>query len=511
MILPITNQPIAFNLDTAEKCNTKYFLPVLKGTDSFTLQGFSTQTGHLNLVDPAGWTLGANFSVSAGNVSYAGSFSSSTATSNALGLRPGCLYEILLTVTIVATNGAATGQGVVLSINGQNIPLPGGLPGSNQSFKLSWYYSPGSISTDQLEITTNFSLIQFTVLNIEVVQYSVPALLAYNVNDNYLEQLLAAVHYFNQPNFTAINSTQCRFEIAFDLDTLNEGCYYLQLTDTGAGANTFNPTGWTAATGWTFNADGAIYTDDGLFNELQQTVLLMGGEQYSFQYNFNTAGLVFNLKVYFASGNISQPVVSADGTYVYTFTVPGTGMQPVVLSLLPGIPLGLTSGQIAALLGHQLSVSNGILTYGVPQNNLRSNNMNLHNAQMQTILFTATNNDNAFNFDYSNSLTHKLRVNAKMKYHDYQETVEEYNFSDNSNILMSASIEKSFEIIVADAAEFVHDCLSMMRINDNFNINSLPYMRDGNYAIKQRKSTELSSAAFSVKPVLGIGKNWPIG
>jgi hypothetical protein len=104
-----------------------------------------------------------------------------------------------------------------------------------------------------------------------------------------------------------------------------------------------------------------------------------------------------------------------------------------------------------------------------------------------------------------------LRVEAKMKYHDYKEEVEQYNFSDNSNVLMTASMEKVYEILVNDAPEYIHDCLSIMRLHDQFYINNSPYIREGTYTMKQRKSTELSSAAFNVKPLVGLSKNWAIG
>ena len=50
-----------------------------------------------------------------------------------------------------------------------------------------------------------------------------------------------------------------------------------------------------------------------------------------------------------------------------------------------------------------------------------------------------------------------------------------------------------------------------MRLNDHFYVDGNEYIRTGNYTLKQRKSTELSSAAFDIKPIDGISKNWAIG
>ena len=97
-----------------------------------------------------------------------------------------------------------------------------------------------------------------------------------------------------------------------------------------------------------------------------------------------------------------------------------------------------------------------------------------------------------------------------MRYKDYKTQADEASFSDNSNVLLTAYLEKIFEVVVGDAAEFVHDCLSMMQINDQFTINAAPFIRDGTYAVKHRKSTELAPATFDVKPIQGLSKNWNI-
>ena len=219
-----------------------------------------------------------------------------------------------------------------------------------------------------------------------------------------------------------------------------------------------------------------------------------------FQCVNNIAGTSFNVSLAYSDASVQSFNVTTSGLKTFTFTPPNGVGSLATLSFASASVHGPSNFMVWAISVNAAG-NTGVVS-------------NLISLQAQfpfpTLLFTAANNDNAFNFDYSHGLTHRMRLWSKMRYKDYKTQADEANFSDNSNVLLTAYLEKIYEVVIGDAPEFVHDCLTMMQINDTFAINGQTYLRDGNYAVKLRKSTELAPAAFDVKPTQGISKNWNI-
>lgn len=141
--------------------------------------------------------------------------------------------------------------------------------------------------------------------------------------------------------------------------------------------------------------------------------------------------------------------------------------------------------------------------------------INLATTQDCTLLFTATNDDNAFGFDYTTeTFTHYLRVKAKYAISGFPEEKEDYLFSDNSRRLLFARRETEYDIKVTDAPEYIHACLSMMRLNDDFTAQAVnettasELIASGSYDYKTRKTSELAQSSFTVKGAIGIASNY---
>ena len=509
-ILP--NQPIAFNIDYSNKCNTRYFLPVQRG-DAFNLQGFTTPVDGSDLSNGSfldRWTLPAGFSQTGGNVlNYSGiSLLTGPAQSPPIYFQKGKLYLLQAGFTVTNNGGAGSGFGIIINIGSTFLPLPGLNVGQgiNQSFGISYYYIPASTGYQSINIGTNYANIQFHAEGIFMEEFSAPAVAAYDNNNNYVQNIdLQSCTYFTQTLYSAGHLNDAvRFQISFALDALPDGCYTLQAfdgTNNVLNGNFNDATNWTLGANWTITGNKAWHS--GPHNDALTTDIFVEPLQpltLQFQCTNNIAGTSFNVSLTYSDASVQSFNVTTGGLKTFTFTPPNGISGLATLSFASASVHGPSNFLVWA-------VSVAASGAGAAISNLISLQTQF---PFPTLLFTATNNDNAFNFDYSQDLTHGIRLWGKLRYKDYKTQADEANFSDNSNVLLTAYLEKIYEVIIGDAAEFVHDCLTMMQINDTFTINGETYIRDGNYAIKQRKSTELAPAAFDVKPIQGISKNWNI-
>jgi len=520
-ILP--NQALAAANAAPFKCNTRYFLPSMRG-DNFTLQGFSTVLGSTtNLVNFNNFTLGTGWSVGGGLLNYSGNTSITSATSAALGLQVNGLYLLFVQVTVTNLNNATNGQGFNMTFNGNHLSVPDNLSGTagyNDGFTLLQYYSPTSIVDDKIVVSTNYPGIQFNV-NISMLTCSVPVIAAYDLDDNFVSLITPNyTHYFGAPvfNVSLLNAAPCRFETQFNLNALNDSCYSLCINDgSGYVLNGYfnNSTGWSTGPNWSISNNAACYVTSAADSSqvLVTNINVIAGLSSTLSFNVtgldNAAPYERGLKVslQFNSGSPLTQTYVSNGLQTFSFTVPNGATGQAILTFAPDNFYGGST-----FPPPPVSANMCISNVQTQATGWQSNNITFRTefAEFETHLFTATNNDGAFNFDYSNGLTHSIRLWSKMKYKEYKQEVEEYNFSDNSNVLMTSSVEKIYEIIIGDAAEFVHDCLSMMMINDNFAVDGAAYIRNSSYSLKMRKSTELSPATFDIKPVQGISKNWNV-
>ncbi len=137
-----------------------------------------------------------------------------------------------------------------------------------------------------------------------------------------------------------------------------------------------------------------------------------------------------------------------------------------------------------------------------------SEGISLKTSQPDTLLLTATNNDGAFGFDYSEGLIHSIRIKAKRDVTSYPEEAETYTYSDNSETLLFGRTQVEHTIFITDAPDYVHACLRHLRLHDTFMIAGVEYVRSGAYELNRRKTSALKQAVFTVREKEGVGSNY---
>jgi len=147
-----------------------------------------------------------------------------------------------------------------------------------------------------------------------------------------------------------------------------------------------------------------------------------------------------------------------------------------------------------------------------------SNCMEIKETHPCTLVFNASNDDNAFGFDYTTGtgFQHFLRVYSKMDVTAYPEEVETpYIFSNNNRVLMFARRDKEYTLFIGDAPNHIHDLLSIMRLHDTFSIGTniftdlVAYTKESGYELNRRKTSNLKQATFTVRETQGLASNFP--
>ena len=520
----------------------------LQGQSS-PIYGFYNKVPNGNFADGSGWSVGSNWSISGHSLLHGVGTSVTGAFSGALDLVVGKLYRFYCEVQVTNRNWVAStayvvgnvvfynavlyqctvansdssfnsahwetvtgNNGIIVYVNNDAVQLPENTPlgqAYHSSFKVTGFYCPSTITSDQVGFWVNHPGITFKINNVGLVEFSTPVVTVYNPRNEPVYVLSPVIDYFAAPDYTTREDliATTTWDMHLSLDALPDGCCYLVISDfQPIGDPAFQNNHYWTLNGWTLAHSNATTTNTSYV--LTGVAQLIKGQTYTLNFNVQGLGTFVGLEVKINFG-VGSPVVEtiiSNGQHAITFMAggPTSGID---------VDAVVTFNALYHVLGHtpSFAVSLGRVIFNTQGDTFTSNNISFQTAfPFPTLLFMATNNDNAFNFNYSNGLTHNLRLWAKMRYKDYKTQADEANFSDNSNVLMTAYLEKIYEVVVGDAAEFVHDCLSVMQINDSFEIGGATYIREGTYAVKHRKSTELAPAQFDVKPIQGISKNWNI-
>lgn len=166
----------------------------------------------------------------------------------------------------------------------------------------------------------------------------------------------------------------------------------------------------------------------------------------------------------------------------------------------------------------QLSFYDSTNTGATPGTENVSNCIDIKETHPCTLMFNASNDDNAFGFDYTTGtgFQHFLRVYSKIDVTGYPEEVETpYIFSNNNRVLMFARRDKEYTLFIGDAPVHIHDLLSIMRLHDTFAIGTniftdlVPYTKESGYELNRRKSSKLKQATFTVRETQGLASNFP--
>lgn len=520
-------------------CNSPYCQPIVT-TDSLMLQGTVDEATGDNLLlngeftSASNWTLGAGWSIAGGKL-VATNITGTTAVSIAeLGLVVGKLYLIQIQVTVTSVGSAGVNDGWFVSVNSDYMQLPNSTPlgqGYNQSLTASWVYSP-AVDNDQIvTFGTDENTIDFNVEYVRIYELSEVGIAIYRGET--LEGTITSFsgsnslkYYFNGDLFmtngaliggvtnillASVANVSVLWELfinTWSSITSETGCLTARFYDTlfltnrmRNGTFTGNADYWTLVAGidggWAYGAANSIcYASAGAIVPASQTVNLMGGVRY-----------LLSVTITGATGNEGINV-----TYTINGGAPITAAQNFVYIIDLTLQTGIVSVEIfiqVDTLTDTLCIDDVILVAEEADELNVTNCINIQTEQPCTIQLYATNLDNAFGLDYvTGALRHYLRVYGKIKYSDYPEEAEVFKFSNNSNQIMFASSEKQFEVIIGDAPEQIHDCIVILRLHDIFQIDSIDYVRSGNYDLNRRRSSDNSQAIFTVKEQDGVSSNY---
>jgi len=517
-------------------CNSPYCQPILT-TDSLMLQGTVDEASDINMIADGGfsgstnWTLDAGWTISGGKLHGINvGIGDEAVTVASVGYEVGKVYFIKISVTVIS--GSTAGTGWIVVTNGTYLDLPDtATPGDGcpRSVTATWIYSPSAIGTDNLFFACNDSNLVFDIDYVEVSELSNVGVAIYSgdtlvdnntsfTGDNFLNYYFQGTLFMDNGTivggvtnifYESVTGVTAMWELfidTWDSITSETGCLTARFYDTYYTANqilngTFisNLDDWTedVTTDWSWNiGEYAEYTWSGFTQGiLYQTVNLPGGAIYVFGWT-NLGDIRVRMSI-----NGATPVII--GTYVS-----GTYTEAIDLSEYSGnVSVKVMFGENPSY--HANIVLDAVTIIGQPDLRNVTNCLNIQTSQPCTILMYATNSDNAFGLDYtSGNLQHWLRVYGKIKYSDYPEEAEVFKFSDNSSQIMFASSEKQFEVIIGDAPEQIHDCISILRLHDVFEIDDTAYVRSGNYDLNRRRTSDNSQAVFAVKEQVGVSSNY---
>jgi len=526
----IKNQALGFNIETDDcKADGRYCQPI-QASDITVLQGYVTAGNANNFVEDGefsgsgNWDLDAGWTISAGKLNATNISGGSTADSiKPLGLTAGKLYLIQCSVDVTSVGSATSGQGFIIKVNNQALAFPGGLTGYRSDLTATWLFKCGTVTTDIVQFSTNESTIDFSVDYIRIYELSEIGLAVYDTDgglqDSYTESTLPAgvgiEYYFNGQNLITgsivyegtfnYNDELVIFEVTIndwsDLTTYR-GCITLNIYDTllqaervRNGTFTGNANYWTVGAGWSYSGSNTMSYVGGL-TFLEQTIYLYGGVEYTLNFTVTNLGLFESMALYI--NNVFASSFQANGAKTYTIDLTAqTGLIAVKLGFTGGLPSDdnytLDGVSVIAADLDTLNVSNCI---------------NLRNTHDCTLLFYGLNNDSAFGFSDVGTIRHYLRVHGRIDLLGFREEREDYRFSDNSRELIYAMTEKEYEVKIADAPDYIHECLNIIRLHDLFEIDNVEYVPSGDYDLRGRKTSLLKQAVFAVKESAGISSNY---
>lgn len=527
------NQPLGFNIASDScGCGGHFCLPV-QADDSLYLQTELTAANNTNLVtngefssDPGGWTLGTGFTISGGKL--AGTTSGAAAVSPKIGLTAGRVYLVQAKVT--KTSGSPTaGNGWNLTINSESLELPDNNSHYNQSLTASWIYRPDTIADDNIQVSANFSF-GYEVDYVRVYEFSTPGLAIHDMAGN----ILAAVTAFTGDNDlkfvrngaeVLVISPSELYEGDFSYDSVSlianiyidswggltgsTGCMTATVFDAVYAYNrirngTFNAdfelAYWGVGDNWTWDATGkAKYTPDGLSTGiLDQDIILQGGAIYTLSFNLTGLGPSENMSLFIDTGSGAVQTVVTNTQLPYTKTIDLTGQTGLVT-----VNIGFSEGP-----GSDVFLIDSVSVTANDYVGSESACIDLQTAHTCTLFFQGTVNDNQFGFEAGGGVRLWLRLKAKLNPLGYPEEATAFRFSDGSRSLLYAQSDKEYEVVVTDAAEYAHDCLRLLRIMDTFTIDGTAYVRNGDYNLITRKSSDLLQAKFTVLAAQGLTANY---
>lgn len=535
------NQSLGFNITGDSCCFTGRYCQPIQTDDACVIQTSVNAVNNFNRVlqgefDASSlWTLGAGWSIGSGKLS-ATNISGTTAQSAKLHLSANRVYLVQTAITVTSAGSAAAGEGWRIRVNDDYLQMPNSIPsgdGHNASLTASWFYSPTSITSDIVEFSTDETTIDFEVGYVRIYEVSGVGLTIHN-SDSQVEQTYDS---FSSPNsikyiyeggqvFTGmIKSVLITGEYSYSELSLicnlyidnwasllgsYVGCGYVKIHDIAeSGQRVINGTFtddlnyWTEGAQWSWDAAKAYYNPPSLpyvAGTLSQNIYLKQGYVYDFSFFLTNVGVTggCNVSIDYNDGGGSVLL----GTFIGVGT-PHTA--EIDLTDWTGTYITLYFYEYQAEDDFKLDAVSIIAKQKV---GVETDCLSFAASHGCTIKLYATNDDNAFGFDYSLAFAHTLRVSGRIDLVGYPEEKEDYRFSDNSRSLLYSQSEKEYQVSIGDAPEYIHDCIRQMRLNDDFRIDSDMYIVSGDYELRTRRTSTNMQAVFSVKDKEGISSNY---
>lgn len=191
----------------------------------------------------------------------------------------------------------------------------------------------------------------------------------------------------------------------------------------------------------------------------------------------------------------SAALYDSEGVEVVTIpmTQGATGNQMFELALsIPGeIPEGCYEIRLTedcadtTYISQSLAFKASIPCQGVPE--------------FKTLLFKWRNRNDAFGYDYTTDTTYYnyVRVFGRLKHPTFPDDTEIPTFSNNTNAVINARVQKLWKVALSDLPEYVHNAISTMRRHSDFQIDGTAFVvADGSYSPNWRKSSELATVEF---------------
>lgn len=516
------NQALGFDGDRPCNCGGAYCQPI-QTNDTYMLQGAVSDATNSNKVlngdfgSSTGWNLQGAWSISGGKLIGIGINSGEKAETDTtvygLDLLPDMLYRVDINLTVTNQGTAGVDDGWYIVINGEYLPLPNTTLGSgyNQSLTATWYYTSSTITNDSIYISVNDNSIELEVEYVNVLLVSSLGVQVLDSDSNVVEDYPDAsfIDYYSENSFTGL-SNSVLFQATLDFSTLVDvGCYQLGVYDSvfkttnrvRNGSFDVGLSWWTIGDNWSWSGGGsAYYTPDFVTaGQLSQTIKLLGGASYSLGFLITNLGVGNQMRVFADTGSGS--------TLIGTFTGNGTKLATIDITSQSGL-VNVTIYFAGGSTEHEYKLDDVTVYANTAILQDVSNSFSLKETHDCTVLLNGSNTDNAFGFDYTEGFEQSLRIKAKFDVLAYPEEKEEYLFSDNSRSLLFARSEKEYDVKVADAPEYIHDCIRHLRLHDNFEIDGEPYVSSSDYDLRGRKTSKLKQSVFNVKDRVGISSNY---
>lgn len=422
-------------------------------------------------------------------------------------------------------------HGYRMKLNGSYLPMPSTTAGSgtSQNLLLFWVKTAGSISRDMIDIECTDNNIVVQVNSLSAYKYSKVGLSAFNASGTmvFSDDAPAQVTYYPTSYYSSDNTTgtgslsapSVTWIASLNLSTwlgAISGCSRIGVYDslwTGQNAvmnGNFDTdlSFWTAGTYWAWDAaqiakwtpPGGTYTT----SDLSQTVKLLGGLKYTFQFTETFTSPSYLCNVYYAVNGGTEQLL---GSFA------GVGSQSATLDLsaysgIADVSIRFREGQ----KNHNIGIDAVSIIASAPDEDLITSCISIQASQSNTLLLSSSNNDSAFDLDFSHAFTMNLRMTARIDLTGYPEDVEKYTFSDNSEALLFARSQREYTVFTGDAPDHIHDCARIMRLMDQFSVTDCngtkSFVREGGYSITRRKSSNLKQATFTIHEAVGVSSNY---